>query len=129
LRDVIAALGGQLTQVTITELRDEVFYAELTFADGTTVSARPSDAIALALRTGTAISAEDAVLSAVGIAIADEDETEVERFREFLDTISADDFVGSEGGASEGVPDGGVPEAGASDDGVSDDGEPDPDPA
>jgi uncharacterized protein len=96
LRDVITALGGQLKQVSITELRDDVFYAELQFGDGTTVSARPSDAIALALRTGTSILAEDSVLAAVGISIADEDETEVERFREFLDTVSPDDFVGSE---------------------------------
>jgi bifunctional DNase/RNase len=69
----------------------------LQFADGTTVSARPSDAIALALRTGTAIVGDETVLAAAGISIPDEDEDEVERFREFLDTISADDFAGSEG--------------------------------
>jgi hypothetical protein len=38
------------------------------------------------------------VLAAAGISIPEEDEDEVERFREFLDTISADDFAGSEGG-------------------------------
>jgi bifunctional DNase/RNase len=98
LRDVIGALGGELKQVSITELRDDIFYAELQFSDGTTVSARPSDAIALALRTGSAIVGDETVLAAAGIAIPDEDEDEVERFREFLDTISADDFAGSEGG-------------------------------
>jgi uncharacterized protein len=97
LKNVIIALGGELTQVSITELKDDVFYAELLFADGATVSARPSDAIALALRTGAPIVGEDAVLEAVGIAIPDEEEDEVERFREFLDNISADDFAGSEG--------------------------------
>ncbi|HEY2042312.1 MAG TPA: bifunctional nuclease family protein [Jatrophihabitans sp.] len=97
LRDVIGALGAELTQVTITELRDDVFYAELQFGDGTTVSARPSDAIALALRTGTPIVGDEAVLEAAGISIPDEEEDEVERFREFLDNISADDFAGSEG--------------------------------
>jgi len=97
LRDVIGALGGELSQVSITELRDDVFYAELVFSDGTTVSARPSDAIALALRTGTAIVGDESVLAAAGIAIPDEDEDEVVRFREFLDNISADDFAGSEG--------------------------------
>jgi bifunctional DNase/RNase len=97
MRDVIGALGAELTQVSITELRDDIFYAELQFGDGTTVSARPSDAIALALRTGTAIVADETVLAAAGIAIPDEDEDEVERFREFLDGISADDFAGSEG--------------------------------
>jgi len=97
LRDVIAALGASLTQVSITELRDDVFYAELHFADGTTVSARPSDAIALALRTETPIVGDGSVLDSAGIAIPEEEEDEVERFREFLDTISADDFAGSEG--------------------------------
>ncbi|MDQ1720838.1 MAG: uncharacterized protein QOI26_572, partial [Pseudonocardiales bacterium] len=80
-----------------TELRDDVFYAELQFADGTTVSARPSDAIALALRTETPIVGDETVLATAGISIPEEDEDEVERFREFLDTISADDFAGSEG--------------------------------
>jgi uncharacterized protein len=97
LRDVIGALGGELKQVSITELRDDVFYAELEFADGTTVSARPSDAIALALRTGTGIVGDETVLASAGISIPDEDEDEVEKFREFLDTISPDDFAGSEG--------------------------------
>ena len=97
LRDVIRALGGELKQVSITELRDDVFYAELQFADGTTVSARPSDAIALALRTETPIVGDESVLATAGISIPEEDEDEVEKFREFLDTISADDFAGSGG--------------------------------
>ena len=105
LRDVITALGGELKHVSITELRDDVFYAELVFASGATVSARPSDAIALALRTSTPIMGEEAVLASVGIAIPEEEDDEVEKFREFLDTISADDFVSpdeSQGGAENG---------------------------
>lgn len=93
LRDVIAALGAELTHVSITEIKDDVFYAELVFGNGTTVSARPSDAIALALRTSTPIMGEEDVLATVGIAIPEEDDDEVEKFREFLDTVSADDFV------------------------------------
>ena len=95
LRDVISALGAELTRVSITELKDDVFYAELLFSNGVTVSARPSDAIALALRTSTPIMGEENVLSTVGITIPEEDEDEVEKFREFLDTISPDDFAGS----------------------------------
>jgi len=105
LRDVISALGVQLKQVSITELRDDVFYAELQFSNGATVSARPSDAIALALRTETPIMRGAAVLARAGISIPEEDDDEVERFREFLDTISADDFAGSEGGEAQ--PEGG----------------------
>ena len=92
LRDVLTALERPLTQVRVTDLRDGVFYAELHFSDGTVVSARPSDAIALALRTGTAIFGAEAVLDEAGIVIPDEQEDEVERFREFLDQISPEDF-------------------------------------
>ena len=110
MRDVVAALESSLTEVRITELRDDIFFAELVFGNGTTVSARPSDAIALALRTESAIFADDAVLDAAGITISESDdanavgnvsavaaeggsEVEVEKFREFLDTISPDDFA------------------------------------
>lgn len=92
LRDVVAALGATLEAVHITELRDGVFYAELVFDGDRRVSARPSDAIALAIRVGTPILGSDEVLEAAGIVMADEQETEVEQFREFLDTISPEDF-------------------------------------
>ncbi|MGN6473974.1 MAG: bifunctional nuclease family protein [Mycobacteriales bacterium] len=92
LKDVLEALRARLEAVLITELRDGVYYADLRFADGTSVSARPSDAIALAIRAGATIYAEEEVLDTAGIAIADEQETEVERFREFLDQISPEDF-------------------------------------
>jgi bifunctional DNase/RNase len=92
LRDLLEALDHPLESVTISDLRDGVFYAELTFEGGVTVSARPSDAIALAMRTGAVIRSEEAVLAEAGIAIPDEQEDEVERFREFLDTITPEDF-------------------------------------
>ncbi|HEY7145626.1 MAG TPA: bifunctional nuclease family protein [Streptosporangiaceae bacterium] len=92
LRDVLAALDVQLRKVNITELRDGIFYADLVFSNGKEVSARPSDSIALALRTGATIFASDDILDEAGIAIPDEQEDEVEKFREFLDTISPEDF-------------------------------------
>jgi bifunctional DNase/RNase len=91
-RDVLTALGARLRAVHITELREGVFYADLMFEGGVEVSARPSDAIALALRTGTTIYGSDEVLTEAGIAIPDEQEDEVEKFREFLDQISPEDF-------------------------------------
>jgi bifunctional DNase/RNase len=91
-RDVLEALGRPVQQVRITDLRDGVFYAELAFEGGVVVSARPSDAIALALRTGTPIVGAEAVLEEAGIEIPDEREDEVEKFREFLDQISPEDF-------------------------------------
>lgn len=98
LRDVLDALGASLEQVRITALRDGVFFAVLVFSGGAEVSARPSDAIALALRTGAPILGADDVLTEAGIELPDEDaeaaepEEEVERFREFLDQVSPEDF-------------------------------------
>jgi bifunctional DNase/RNase len=92
MRDLLTAFERTLQTVTITELREGVFYAELGFAGGVTVSARPSDAIALAIRSGAVIRSKQAVLDEAGIAIPDEQEDEVEKFREFLDTITPEDF-------------------------------------
>ncbi|MGN6598051.1 MAG: bifunctional nuclease family protein [Actinomycetales bacterium] len=93
LVDVLTALDQRLTQVRITELRDGVFFAVLALSGGTEVSARPSDAIALAIRTGAPIVGSDEVLAEAGITITDdEQEDEVEKFREFLDEISPEDF-------------------------------------
>ena len=92
IRDLLEAAGEELTQVRITSLRDGVFYAEMVFASGMEVSARPSDAIAVALRTATPIFGAEGVLAEAGISIPDEQEDEVEKFREFLDEISPEDF-------------------------------------
>jgi len=91
---LVTSLGRSLTEVHITDLEEGVFYSNLVFDDGTTVSARPSDAIALALRTGTTIFATEELLDTAAILIPDEeeDEDEVEKFREFLDQISPEDF-------------------------------------
>jgi len=94
-RDVLEVLNVQLRTVNITALRDGIFYADLVFSNGAEVSARPSDSIALALRTGAQIFASEEILDEVGVAIPaeqEDDEQEVEKFREFLDTISPEDF-------------------------------------
>jgi bifunctional DNase/RNase len=105
--DVIDAFGRQLQRVRITEVRDNIFYAELILDRNTRVSARVSDAIALALHLRTPIHAEDTVLDAAAVAHTgirtegDDSRTggasggpadEVEQFRRFLDTASPEDF-------------------------------------
>lgn len=90
--DVIKALGRSLSEVRIVELRDGVFFAALIFDDGVEVSSRTSDGIALALRTGAPIRAGEALIEEAGIAVADDEDDEVERFRAFLDQVSAEDF-------------------------------------
>ena len=92
IKDVVGAVGRTLSEVRITRLEEGVFYAELDLGDGAIVSARPSDAIAVALRTGSPILVEDAVLDEAGVVIPDEEEDEVERFREFLDQVTPEDF-------------------------------------
>ncbi len=91
-RDVLEALSVELQTVNITALREGIFFADLVFSNSAEVSARPSDSIALALRTGAQIFASEEVLEEAGVPIPDEQEDEVEKFREFLDTISPEDF-------------------------------------
>ena len=97
-KDVLDAIGARLEQVRITEMRNSTYYAELVFNGGIRVSSRPSDSIALALRTGTRIYAAEPLLDEVGIVIAEgsdeEQEDEVEKFREFLDQVTPEDFGG-----------------------------------
>lgn len=96
--NLIRDLGHQLEQVRITGMENNVFYATLVFDEGSRlIESRPSDAIALALRSATPILAEESLLELAGVTMAVEDEDEVERFREFLDNVSAEDFDEGEG--------------------------------
>jgi bifunctional DNase/RNase len=92
LRDVLETLHSPVQEVRITELRDGVFYSVLDLGNGVEVSARPSDAIALAMRCGAPILGAEDVLAEAGIQVPDEEEDEVEAFREFLDTVTPEDF-------------------------------------
>lgn len=92
MKDLLEAAGDPLTEVRISEMRDGVFYATLVLASGAEVSARPSDSIALALRAGARIVCAEEVLEEAGLEVPEEDEDEVEKFREFLDSVSPEDF-------------------------------------
>lgn len=92
-------LGAPLRSVRITRLEDGIFFGELILGEGTptVVDARPSDAIALALRAGAPVLVAADVLAEAGVPVEDEgdrpDEAEeVERFREFLDHVEPQDF-------------------------------------
>ena len=99
-RDLIAALGHSLKEVRIVDLQEGTFYADLVFDRDIRVSARPSDSVAIALRVGVPIYVEEAVLAEAGLVMPDERrgsvgtvrEDEVEKFKEFLDSVSPDDF-------------------------------------
>lgn len=104
LVQVISELGHQLDEVHITRLDEMVFYAELVMDGGDrTVESRSSDAIAVALRSNVPILVDEAVLDEVGVIVPDDDaDQEVERFREFLDHVSAEDFEQESGREGEG---------------------------
>jgi bifunctional DNase/RNase len=97
----IVELGGEVTRVSITELRDSTFFAEIgvTSSDGTeiTLDARPSDALALAIRVEATIFAAAEIVDESGIefeqeAMEDADSM-VEEFKAFLDDVKPDDFA------------------------------------
>lgn len=92
---VLEALEAGLDHIEITDLRDGVYYASLHFVGGQEIDARPSDAIALAIRAEVPILIAPDVVAEAGIALPDEEEPEeeVERFREFLDHVSPEDFL------------------------------------
>jgi bifunctional DNase/RNase len=98
-KTVLDGMAVKLDRVEITALHDGTFYAEIEFdRDGTKsrISSRPSDAIALAVRFGAEVPifADEAVLDEAGVLFeADEEEHEVEQFREFLDNVTPEDFA------------------------------------
>ena len=104
MQSMVVALGAKLVLVEVTHLDSGVFYAQLSLErDGQLlppVSARPSDAIALALRANATIKVATSLLDEAGINIPESSapgagsDQEVEKFREFLDQINPDDFAG-----------------------------------
>ncbi|MBR3317004.1 MAG: bifunctional nuclease family protein [Atopobiaceae bacterium] len=103
---IIQGLGAKLTRVVITHVEDTTFYAQLTLTTetGQTVflDARPSDAIALAVRVHAPIFAEDRVLEAATLpdfesvereAAEDERAREEEAFHQFVEGLSPEDFA------------------------------------
>ena len=98
LKIILDELGATPTQVVVTSLSDSVFYADLHLdvAGGTRViSARPSDALALAIRTGTPIFAAEEVLAEAGFVESEDAEPDdvVEQFREFIESVDPGDFA------------------------------------
>ena len=105
LQHVVEALGANLERVVITELRSATYFAELQLKRGDgplSVSSRPSDAVALAVRMGSPLYVADDLMEAEGILLPPEDEEEdgepaspeelVGEFRQFLDNIRPEDF-------------------------------------
>jgi bifunctional DNase/RNase len=96
MKNLLEELGVQVDRIVITELRDGTFYATIQMkANGSSyeVSSRPSDAIALAVRVNVPVFANEDVLTEASIVIRDDEEQEVEKFREFLEQVEPEDFA------------------------------------
>lgn len=95
-KNVLDELTVEIEQVLINDLIEGTFYAVITmYRNGSKhdVSARPSDAIALAVRMGTPIFAAESVMDEAGIIIETSEDEEVQRFRDFLDHVEPQDFL------------------------------------
>ena len=111
IRDLLGALDADVVRVVVTELRTSTYHAEIVLLrDGreVPVSSRPSDAVAVAVRTGAPLYVADDLMDAEGIMLAvDEEDDEAEEevldaegnpeeivgeFRSFLDSIRPEDF-------------------------------------
>jgi bifunctional DNase/RNase len=96
--DMLEKLEARVTRIAVTELRENTFYAVVTVAvDGSEIEidSRPSDAIALAVRSDAPIFADDSVIEESAIEFEHEDVNEeevVEEFKKFLDEVKPDDF-------------------------------------
>jgi bifunctional DNase/RNase len=102
IKNLLGELAVEVERIVVTELRESTFFAEIllkTNGQTLTVSSRPSDAIALAVRlSGTKIFAEESVLDEAGYTGSEENQDQeqeevVEEFREFLDKVNPEDFA------------------------------------
>jgi uncharacterized protein len=97
--DMLEQLDAQVTRITVTELKENTFYASITLAQNGSeieIDSRPSDAIALAVRAEAPIYANERVIEESAIEFEGEEVNEeeiVDEFRKFLDDVSPDQFA------------------------------------
>jgi bifunctional DNase/RNase len=103
MADILEQLDAEVTRITVTELRDNTFYASITVQQNGSeieIDSRPSDAIAIAVRAEAPIFAAERVIEESAIEFEGEEVNEeeiVDEFRKFLDDVSPDQFaVGDE---------------------------------
>jgi uncharacterized protein len=96
MKSLVDNLEGAVQRIVVSDIQDGTFFATIHMTKNGSeleIDARPSDAIALAVRTGAPIFAEEAVLDQAAIVQEGEnEEAEIERFREFIDAIEPEDF-------------------------------------
>ena len=96
LIDIIESLNATISEVCITNIKDKTYFAEITLSTiqgNVTLSSRPSDAIALAIRSNSKITVNQDLFNENSIILIDENNQEIKDFIEFIDDISPDDFL------------------------------------
>ena len=97
--DILKALNVNLVTVRINEISDGIYLSELVLSDGSRIECRPSDGVALAIRTDAPILVAEEVFDKAGFVVdadiqSDEidEETEIEAFKDFLENLNPEDF-------------------------------------
>lgn len=106
MSDIIANLGGHIDRITINEIKEDTFYAvidmhiveegddidDITDKEIIKIDARPSDAIALAVRMGASIYVSEQVMMKAKMVNTEKDEEETKKFKDFINNINPEDF-------------------------------------
>jgi bifunctional DNase/RNase len=95
LRNVITDLKGTVERIVVTDLKENTFYALIYLrvgGDVVAVDARPSDAIALALRAKAPIFVEESVIENARSADTSPDRSDADRLQKWLESLSAEDL-------------------------------------
>jgi bifunctional DNase/RNase len=92
LLGILDKFHGEISQISIDSLESGVFKASIKFTNQEVVDARPSDALVLALRASAPIYCQEQVIESAGIDVPDDQEKEVDQFRQFLDEVNPEDF-------------------------------------
>ncbi|MEY2672903.1 MAG: hypothetical protein RLZZ508_780 [Actinomycetota bacterium] len=97
--NILKTLNVNLVTVRINELSDGVYLAELVLSDGSRIECRPSDGVAIAIRTDAPILVAEEVFDKAGFVVDSgfedeqiDEETEIEAFKDFLENLKPEDF-------------------------------------
>ena len=95
LIDIVESLNATISEVCITDIQDKTYFAEITLntlEGNVTLSSRPSDAIALAIRSNSKITVDNELFNKNSIILIDENNEQIQQFKDFIDGISPEDF-------------------------------------
>tara|TARA_Y100000992_G_scaffold14903_1_gene8683 strand:+ start:291 stop:770 length:480 start_codon:yes stop_codon:yes gene_type:complete len=95
LIDIVESLNATISEVCITDIQDKTYFAEITLntlEGNVTLSSRPSDAIALAIRSKSKITVDNELFNKNSIILIEENNEQIQQFKDFIDGISPEDF-------------------------------------